>query len=60
MLGILDPTTGIALIIGLEERIALLVAAAFPAGGSRRHTRRLRGQRAKSEAAAGGDRRGAR
>ncbi|HEY8873763.1 MAG TPA: type II secretion system F family protein [Stellaceae bacterium] len=42
MLGILDPTTEIALVIGLMGGITmLLVVAAFPGGGSRRFSRRL-------------------
>src|SRR5690242_2185661 len=42
MLGVLDPTTQIALVIGLMSGIAmLLVVAAFAGGGSRRFTRRL-------------------
>jgi tight adherence protein B len=42
MLGILDPATEIALVIGLMSGITLLlVVAAFPGGGSRRFSRRL-------------------
>ena len=42
MLGILDPTTEIALVIGVMGGITmLLVVAAFPGGGSRRFSRRL-------------------
>jgi len=42
MLGILDPATEIALVIGLMGGITmLLVVAAIPGGGSRRFSRRL-------------------
>jgi tight adherence protein B len=58
MLGILDPTTEIALIIGLMSGITmLLVVAAFPGGGSRRFSRRLQEvvTRKTLAATAGGD-----
>lgn len=58
MLGILDPTTEIALIIGVMGGITmLLVVAAFPGGGSRRFSRRLQEvvTRKTQAATAGGD-----
>ena len=59
MLGILDPTTEIALIIGLMSGITmLLVVAAFPGVGSRRFTRRIQDvvtRKTEAATAAGGD-----
>jgi len=58
MLGILDPATEIALVIGLMSGLTmLLVVAAFPGGGSRRFTRRVHevATRKTQTATAGGD-----